>query len=99
LGNFNHWRMLHIILGTALLLILGLHTGLQLGSNLNFVLILVFLTVAFTGALASAVVAMEPRMTPGMAKRARWFVNQLHLVMFWPLPVLLTFHIISFYYF
>ena len=99
LGDFNHWRMLHIALGVLMLTVLGLHTGLQLGSNLNLTLILTFMGVALTGSLAAAIVALEARLAPASARRARSFVNGLHLVVFWPLPVLLAFHIVSFYYF
>jgi nitrite reductase (NADH) large subunit len=90
---------MHTALGVTVLAVLLAHTGLQLGSNLNFVLMLTFLGVALTGSLAGAVVAVEPKLNPLTAKRARSFINSVHLIMFWPLPVLLGFHIVSFYYF
>ncbi|WP_455205322.1 FAD-dependent oxidoreductase [Kaarinaea lacus] len=99
LGDFNHWRLVHITLGVAVLGVLMLHTGLHLGSNLNFVLMLTFLSVALTGAVAGAIVGFEAKLNPLTAKRARLFINNVHLIMFWPLPVLLGFHIVSFYYF
>ncbi|WP_455222329.1 FAD-dependent oxidoreductase [Kaarinaea lacus] len=99
LGDFNYWRVVHIALGVTVLAALLLHTGLQLGSNLNFALMLTFLGIALTGSLAGAVVALEPRLDPLTAKRARSFINYFHLVIFWPLPVLLGFHIVSFYFF
>ncbi|WP_455200484.1 FAD-dependent oxidoreductase, partial [Kaarinaea lacus] len=99
LGDFAYWRVLHIALGVTVLSLLVLHTGLQLGSNLNLVLMLTFLGVALTGSIAGAVVAMEPRLDPLTAKRARSYINYAHLILFWPLPVLLGFHIVSFYYF
>ncbi|WP_455209277.1 FAD-dependent oxidoreductase, partial [Kaarinaea lacus] len=99
LGDFNYWRVLHIALGVTVLAVLLLHTGLQLGTNLNFALMLTFLGIALTGSMAGAVVAVEPRLNPMLAKRARSFINFVHLIMFWPLPVLLGFHIASFYYF
>jgi nitrite reductase (NADH) large subunit len=99
LADFNYWRVAHIALGVAVLAVLLLHTGLQLGANLNLVLMLTFLGVALTGSLAGAIVALEPRLDPLTAKRARSFINYLHLIVFWPLPVLLGFHIMSFYYF
>ncbi len=99
LGEFNYWRIVHIALGVTVLAVLLFHTGLQLGSNLNLVLMLTFLGVALTGSLAGAIVALEPKLNPLTAKRARSFINSVHLIMFWPLPVLLAFHIVSYYYF
>jgi len=99
LGEFNYWRVVHIALGVTVLAVLLLHTGLQLGTNLNLALMLVFLGIALTGSMAAAVVALEPRLDPLLAKRARSFINYVHLFVFWPLPALLSFHIVSFYYF
>ena len=98
-GDFNYWRVVHTALGVTVLVVLLLHTGLQMGANLNLTLMLTFLAVALTGALAGAIVALEPRLDPLTAKRARSFINYVHLIVFWPLPVLLGFHIVSFYYF
>lgn len=99
LGDFNYWRVVHIALGVSVLAILLLHTGLQLGSNLNMALMLTFIGVAITGSIAGGVVALEPRLNPLTAKRIRSYINYTHLFLFWPLPVLLGFHIVSFYYF
>ena len=99
LGDFSYWRVAHIALGVTVLAVLLLHTGLQLGSNLNLALMLSFLGVALTGSIAGAVVALESRLNPLTAKRARSYINYAHLILFWPLPVLLGFHIVSFYYF
>ncbi|WP_455366155.1 FAD-dependent oxidoreductase [Kaarinaea lacus] len=98
-GDFNYWRVVHTALGVTVLVVLLLHTGLQMGANLNLTLMLTFLAVALTGAMAGAIVALEPRLDPLTAKRARSFINYVHLIVFWPLPVLLGFHIVSFYYF
>lgn len=99
LGDFNYWRIVHIALGVAVLAVLLLHTGLHLGSNLNMALMLAFLGVALTGSIAGGVVAFESRLNPLTAKRLRSYINHTHLILFWPLPVLLGFHIVSFYYF
>jgi nitrite reductase (NADH) large subunit len=74
------------------------HTGGRLGSGLNFVLSLVFLAPALMGVLAGNVIAKEHELgAGGVAQRRRrvW----LHLLMFWPLPALLTFHILQGYVF
>lgn len=99
LGAFDNWRLFHIVLGVLLLFTLSMHTGLQLGANLNFMLMLTYLGIAVTGSFAALMVVFEARMSPFTAKRARSVANNIHLLLFWPFPVLVGFHIVSFYYF
>jgi nitrite reductase (NADH) large subunit len=99
LGEFAWWRVVHVLLGVAILTTLLLHTGLNLGSNANFALIMVFLLLAFSGAFAAGVSVMEPKLKPRTAKQLRSLTQWAHLLLFWPLPLLLGFHIVSFYYF
>ena len=98
-GDFGIWRLTHTVLGLAGLFALIAHTGFRLGSELNFLLLINFLLLATVGAGATTVVAAEHRMSPSMAKhhRKRW--NWLHIVLFWPLPILLGVHILKTYYF
>jgi nitrite reductase (NADH) large subunit len=98
-GDFAWWRATHVLLGTLILVALFLHTGLHLGAKANFVLLSFFLTLAFTGALAAGTCVFEPKLNPHTAKQLRNVTQWLHLLLFWPLPVLLGFHILSFYYF
>ncbi len=99
LGDFAWWRVAHVLLGVTILTTLFLHTGLNLGSNANFALIMVFLLLAFSGAFASGVSVIEPKLKPRTAKQLRNLTQWVHLLLFWPLPLLLGFHIVSFYYF
>lgn len=98
-GNYDLWRMAHVVLGIAALLALVVHTGFRLGSELNFLLMLNFVLLAVAGANASTAVATEHRMVPAMAKKQRKLWNKAHLLLFWSLPVLLGFHIAKTYYF
>ncbi|HZI31078.1 MAG TPA: (2Fe-2S)-binding protein, partial [Candidatus Binatia bacterium] len=98
-GEFGHWRAVHSVLGTLTLLALVSHTGFRLGHNLNFVLMTDFLVLALVGALAGAVTALERRLPPQSAKRLRSFWTGTHIVMAWPLPVLVGVHIFAAYYF
>jgi hypothetical protein len=88
-------------LATLLLVGLGallLHTGGRLGSGLNFLLSLFFLAPAFMGVLAGNLIAKEnERGAGGVAQRRRWV--WLHLLLLWPLPVLLAFHVVQGYMF
>ena len=99
IGNYDLWRIAHVVLGIVALLALIVHTGFRFGNELNFILMLNFLFIAVAGANASTVVATEHHMVPAMAKKQRKLWNKVHLVLFWSLPVLLGFHIFKTYYF
>jgi nitrite reductase (NADH) large subunit len=98
-GEFGHWRAVHAVLGTLTLLALISHTGLRLGHNFNLIIMSNFLALAGVGALAGAVTAMERRLQPLAAKRLRAFWTGAHILLVWPLPVLVTFHIVIAYYY
>ena len=98
-GDFNAWRYLHVVLGVLALAALVVHTGLRLGDELNQILMLDFLLLTMVGAGASAVIATEHRMSPALAKRQRRKLTWLHILLFWPFPVLLGLHIVKSYYF
>ena len=99
LGHYNYWRLMHVVLGALLLSILIIHTGFHFGERVNLILMLSFLGIAFSGAVSAMVVVIEPKMSPLVAKRMRNIVNYLHLILFWPFPTLVGYHIVSFYYF
>lgn len=99
LGKFVFWRNTHAVLGVLALLLLFLHTGMHFGVNLNRWLMMDFMLLAALGGFA-AFVASQSRMLPfTLAARVRRSVNNLHILAFWPLPVLLCFHILASYYF
>jgi nitrite reductase (NADH) large subunit len=99
LGDFPMWRLVHVLLGVAALLALLTHTGGRLGHNLNFWLMLSFTGLLLSGAITSVATALEHRLLPADAKRARGWGTWLHILLFWPLPVLLGFHVLKSYYF
>ncbi len=93
------WRGAHAIFALLALGLLGLHTGLQAGEGVSFMLLLSFLFTALAGAGAALAVARESKMSPLKAKRIRRMANDLHLILAWPLPLLLGVHIAMVYYF
>lgn len=99
LGNFSSWRLLHVLFGTSAIALLIAHTGFHHGSNLNNLLFINFLSISIVGALAGGVIALQYRLSNrfGRALRNIWF--WAHLLLTWPLPALLGFHILSVYYF
>jgi NAD(P)H-nitrite reductase large subunit len=101
LWDFVTWRVVHMLVGAGTLLVLFLHTGFRLGSNLNQWLMISFLGVAFAGAAAGLATALEHRLfaTSGEAARARTLSFWLHLLALWPLPLLLSAHVLSVYFY
>jgi len=98
LGDFSLWRVAHAVLGALTLIGLAVHTGGRLGSNLNLVLISTFLGVVALGAVAGGVIALEHRLGAGAARlRRSWLWT--HILIAWPIPVLLAFHVFKTYYF
>lgn len=98
LGDFPVWRVVHAVLGALTLAGLAVHTGGRLGSNLNFTLMATFLGVVALGAAAGGVIALEHRLGSGAARlRRTWLWT--HILISWPIPVLLGFHVLKTYYF
>jgi nitrite reductase (NADH) large subunit len=78
--------------------VLTVHTGLRLGNHLNFLLIAGFLALTALGSCAGAVTAIE-RSPTRASRRLRALSGYWHVVLLWPLPALLGFHVLSVYYF
>ena len=100
LGSFAKWRVFHAVFGLVSLGVLFAHTGFRFGSNLNASLMAVFVGLNLLGALAGIAAGLETRGGPRaatFARRLRPGLTVAHYVLFWPLPVLLAFHIASAY--
>jgi nitrite reductase (NADH) large subunit len=98
-ARYGWWRAAHVVLGGAAVLILVAHTGLRMGSNLNWWLMASFAGMLASGATASLVMGLEHRLPASSARRVRTNAVWLHVVWLWPVPVLLTFHVLTSYYF
>lgn len=98
-GDFAWWRMMHVIIGFVTLLVLVTHTGFRFGDNLNFYLMSSFSGLLVVGAGAGLVIAVEHKMRPGFSRKLRSRLVWMHILLFWPLPALLTMHIMQTYYF
>ena len=97
MGGFSGWRVAHAALGVAALLLLYWHTGFSLGENLNRWLMLSFIGSAMVGITAALLTRLQAAMNGvgWLRQGSTW----LHILVCWPLPALLTFHIVSAYYF
>jgi len=93
------WRWVHGLLGLITVMGLSLHTGWRLGSGVNRALAVTFLIACVLGAAAGlAFDWADRRATPANAQIRRGIAYG-HLVLTWPLPILLVFHIWSVYFF
>ncbi len=98
-GDFAVWRLVHAAVGGAVIAAMVVHTGLRLGHNLNAYLMLSFLGLLLVGTGAAGVIAMEHRLGATLARRLRSTSVWLHILLFWPVPVLLGFHVLKTYFF
>ncbi|HEX4997756.1 MAG TPA: FAD-dependent oxidoreductase [Terriglobia bacterium] len=98
-GDFGLWRAVHALLGVGALIVLVAHTGLRFGANLNAALMTVFALANLAGAAAGGVVSADHRLATTRAMALRKCVVWGHVVLVWPLPALVAFHILSAYYF
>ncbi len=98
-GDLGLWRIVHTVLGLAMLVVLFLHTGLNLGQNLNLALMSTFLAIVLAGAFAGGVAAARHRMVAARGVAWQGLSVWIHIVAVWPLLVLLSFHVLTVYYF
>ena len=101
-GQFGNWRMAHGILGAVTLVGVLTHTGLHWGSNLNFWLMFTFIGLNLLGAFTGLVTSLESRVTGGTALMLRQWrprLTWLHILLFWPLPLLIAAHVFTIYYY
>lgn len=99
LGSFDVWRLLHVLLGALAVAVLLAHTGLRLGSNLNLWLMVSFTGLLIAGGVGGAVIALEHRLSRRVARRTRNTAVWAHVLLVWPLPLLLGFHILKGYWY
>ena len=93
------WRMVHGVLGALTLTMLALHTGLHLGSHLILVLTLNFLAVILLGSVAGAITFLSTGWGPVTARNRRLSSARVHLLVCWPLPILIVLHVLQTYFY
>jgi nitrite reductase (NADH) large subunit len=72
---------------------------LRLGYHLDLYLMSGFIALLLAGAAASGVIGLQHILPRAAAKRGRELSLWLHIVLLWPLPALLGFHILKTYWF
>lgn len=99
LGKFAGWRLFHVTLGVTCALTLLAHTGFHLGSNLNRWLMIDFLTIITLGAVSGLTISLSHTLAANHTQKLRSFWAWAHILVTWPLPLLLGLHILTVYYF
>lgn len=100
-GDYGWWRATHSLLGVLTLVGLFAHTGWRLGENLNFWLMATFLATNVAGGFTGVLSGLEGKLSGESARRVRAWrprLTWLHVLTFWPVPVLLVLHVIGAYW-
>jgi nitrite reductase (NADH) large subunit len=97
LGYYRFWRIAHTVTGVAALCALFMHTGFNLGQNLNRWLMVTFLAVAIGGGLTGLVTAGDHTVKSMGMRSPRNALVWVHILTFWPMPVLLLLHVVTVY--
>jgi nitrite reductase (NADH) large subunit len=97
--SFSFWRVFHVVLGALLLVALLVHSGARMGDNLNYWLMLSFIGVVISGGLLGVGISNDHQLPAKAVRAVREWSLWLHLLFLWPLPVLLSFHILKAFYF
>ena len=98
-GFFGSYRTVHAALGVGTIAGAVAHTGLRTGSNLTFALAVTFTVTLAFGLAAGIVTSIERRLPQPRAAKLRRGWTLAHQLVFWPMPVLVAFHIFAVYYF
>ncbi len=93
------FRAIHGLVTTASLVLFFAHTGFHVGNGLNFVLTVAFLLAMTVGAVAGAVFALSDRWSALAARDRRLRVSWVHILVLWPLPILVALHVLMVYYY
>jgi nitrite reductase (NADH) large subunit len=98
-GGFDAWRLAHVSLGVLALAALVAHTGARLGARLDLALVIAFLGLAWVGVVSAGMTAWQHRLPPRQLQRWRRSADWAHILLAWPLPVLLGLHVLKAYWF
>jgi len=98
-GSFSAWRLFHVISGIVILGVLVAHTGFRMGVELNFWLMLSFVVLVIFGSLSSLLVAYQHKLDNPMSRKTKSLMLWGHILLLWPLPSLVIFHVIKTYWY
>jgi len=93
----SSWRLVHVWLGISALILLFFHTGFSTGGLHTTLLTICFLTLFILGAAAGIAIALQEKFSPAQTYIYKRNFKWLHILVSWPLPILLLTHILSTY--
>ncbi|HRI66265.1 MAG TPA: hypothetical protein PK156_18585, partial [Polyangium sp.] len=93
------FRAIHGAVTAASLLLYFTHTGFSVGNGLNFILTVAFLGAIVVGAAAGAVFVFSDRWAALAARDRRIRASWVHILVLWPLPILIALHVVMVYYY
>lgn len=93
----SSWRLVHVWLGISALILLFFHTGFSTGGLHTTLLTICFLALFILGAAAGIVIALQEKFSPAKTYVFKRNFKWLHVLVSWPLPILLLTHILSTY--
>ena len=99
LFEYNLWRYVHVLAGVLIAISLFAHTGFRIGHQMNSWLMSIFVALMFVGGLYGLFMSVQHKLDGVLVQKVRGYFNWIHLLLFWPVPVLLSFHIFKTYYF
>ena len=99
LGHYAAWRNVHSALGLLCLVTLIVHTGFRFGSGINFMLAISFIALVLLGGITAFVTVLQASNGSSFIKHLKAGIRCLHWVLFFPLSLFLSFHVIAVYYF
>jgi nitrite reductase (NADH) large subunit len=98
-AKFSSWQIAHVSIGFAAVFVLLAHTGFRAGANLNAWLMLSFTGLICAGGLAGTAMALAQRYDGDRVRQLKSVSLWAHILLLWPLPALLGFHVLKGYYF
>jgi nitrite reductase (NADH) large subunit len=101
-GSYESWRLVHAGSGALMIVLLFAHTGFSLGNQLNSWLMMSFLAALWAGTFAGLAAGLSGHAGShsfGLNVNVRRLTAWLHILVAWPLPLLLLVHILMIYYF
>lgn len=99
IGQFDGWRIAHLVFSVIGLMALFAHTGFRMGHGLNFVLMSLFIALIIIGIVTTLAMTIGASRAPGFAAAVKSFALNLHIFLFWPIPLLLSWHILKGYWY
>ena len=91
------FRLIHVWLGGLALILLFLHTGFSMGSIHTIILMICFLALFIMGSAAGITISLQDKFSPAQTYSYKKGFKWIHIIVSWPLPVLLLTHILSTY--